>query len=186
MIETLRETCERYRPQALLVGESCTAELIQDQPGALAQGLGLPVPVVPLELPAYSRKENWGAAETFYRLVRTMTQGVSPERPAADAGRRPRANLLGPTSLGFRCRDDILEVQSLLEALGVDVNVVAPAGASAEELARIPLRDFNCCLYPEIAQTTCDWLARTFNSPTPAPCQSALVPRATSCARSRA
>ncbi len=165
VIETLRETCERYRPQALLVGESCTAELIQDQPGALAQGLGLPVPVVPLELPAYSRKENWGAAETFYRLVRTMTQGVSPERPAADAGRRPRANLLGPTSLGFRCRDDILEVQSLLEALGVDVNVVAPAGASAEELARIPLADFNCCLYPEIAQTTCDWLARTFKQP---------------------
>ena len=41
-------------------GESCTAELIQDQPGALA-GMELPIPVVSLELPAYSKKENWGA-----------------------------------------------------------------------------------------------------------------------------
>jgi saccharopine dehydrogenase-like NADP-dependent oxidoreductase len=29
-------------------------------------------PVVALELPAYQRKENWGAAETFYQLVRRV------------------------------------------------------------------------------------------------------------------
>ncbi|MFM7435804.1 MAG: hypothetical protein ACKO1Q_07520 [Vulcanococcus sp.] len=57
---------ERFRPEALLVGESCTAELIQDQPGALAAGMDLGgMPMVSLELPAYSKKENWGAAETF-------------------------------------------------------------------------------------------------------------------------
>ena len=49
------EAFERFRPAALLVGESCTAELLQDQAGALAQSMGLPVPVVPLELPAYSK-----------------------------------------------------------------------------------------------------------------------------------
>ena len=163
VIEALRETCERYRPQALLVGESCTAELIQDQPAALALGLDLPVPVVPLELPAYSRKENWGAAETFYRLARSMAGAVTPA--PRDPARRPRANLLGPTSLGFRCRDDVIEVRRMLEALGVDVNVVAPAGASARDLARLPDADFNCCLYPEIALGTCEWLARTFKQP---------------------
>ena len=30
------------------------------------------MPVVSLELPAYSKKENWGAAETFYQLVRNL------------------------------------------------------------------------------------------------------------------
>jgi light-independent protochlorophyllide reductase subunit B len=64
--QTLRDTVERFRPQALLVGEACTAELLQDQPGALAEGMGFDIPVVPLELPAYTRKENWGAAETFF------------------------------------------------------------------------------------------------------------------------
>src|SRR5664279_6476985 len=57
------EAFERFKPSALLVGESCTAELIQDQAGALARSMNLPVPVVALELPAYSKKENWGAAE---------------------------------------------------------------------------------------------------------------------------
>ena len=31
----VRDAAARFRPDALLVGESCTAELIQDQPGAL-------------------------------------------------------------------------------------------------------------------------------------------------------
>ena len=67
-----REAYERFEPQAMLVGASCTAELIQDDPGGLARALDLPIPVVPLELPAYQKKENWGAAETFYQLVRAL------------------------------------------------------------------------------------------------------------------
>ena len=85
----------------LLVGESCTAELIKDQPGTLALSLGLPIPVVPLELPAYSRKENWGAAETLYHLTRAMLKqagaapaGATVVEKAVRSG-RPRANLLG-------------------------------------------------------------------------------------------
>jgi light-independent protochlorophyllide reductase subunit B len=52
-----------------LSGASCTAELIQDDPAGLAKALGLPIPVIPLELPSYQKKENWGAAETFYRQL---------------------------------------------------------------------------------------------------------------------
>jgi light-independent protochlorophyllide reductase subunit B len=81
---TALEAYERFKPQALIVGASCTAELIQDDPGGLAATLGLPVPVIALELPAYQRKENWGAAETFYRLVRALV------KPAAERTCRAR------------------------------------------------------------------------------------------------
>ena len=74
----VREAVDRFQPDALLVGESCTAELIQDQAGALANSMGLGMPVVNLELPAYSKKENWGAAETFYQLVRTLLKDHAP------------------------------------------------------------------------------------------------------------
>ena len=162
---TLRETVERFKPRALLVGEACTAELIQDQPGALAEGMGFDIPVVALELPAYTRKENWGASETFFSLVRTLLRGRQPQRKAADANRRPSANLLGPSMLGFRCRDDIVEISKLLDAAGVDINVVAPAGAGPEDLLRLPDADFNVCLYPEVAYSTCAWLERMFQQP---------------------
>src|SRR5262245_46583747 len=89
-----REAYERFKPATLLVGASCTAELIQDDPGGLALALELPVPVVPLELPAYQRKENWGAAETFYRLVRAL---AGPHAAAANAGRTARVAGTPPT-----------------------------------------------------------------------------------------
>jgi light-independent protochlorophyllide reductase subunit B len=161
---------ERFRPDLLLVGEACTAELLQDQAGTLAQSMGLPIPVVPLELSAYSRQENWGAAETFYQVVRRILAGQVPRPGSAPrahpTGNRPRANLLGPTALGFRCRDDVAEITRLLDAIGVDVNLVAPLGASPADIARIPEADFNCCLYPEVALPTCGWLERMFKLPT--------------------
>ncbi len=160
---------ERFKPAALLVGESCTAELIQDQAGALARSMNLPVPVVPLELPAYSKKENWGAAETMYHLVRALLAERVPAagtpRPVRAPGRAPRANLLGPTVLGFRCRDDVVEVRRLLEALGIEVNAVVPLGAAADDIRRIPEADFNIDLYPEISRTTVTWLERSFGMP---------------------
>ncbi|TGG93056.1 MAG: ferredoxin:protochlorophyllide reductase (ATP-dependent) subunit B [Aphanocapsa feldmannii 277cV] len=166
---SVADAVERFHPEALLVGESCTAELIQDQPGTLAQGMGIDLPIVNLELPAYSKKENWGAAETFYQLVRRLLKPQIPapgtSRPAPPEGRRPRVNLLGPTALGFRCRDDVTEITRLLAEVGVDVHVVAPLGARPADLERLPLADANVCLYPEVARTTCDWLERQFGMP---------------------
>jgi light-independent protochlorophyllide reductase subunit B len=154
----------------MLVADSCTAELLQDQPGSLARGANLPVPIIPLELSAYSRKENWGASEAFYHLVRGLLAGRVPqagdERPARPAEQRPSVNLLGPSALGFRCRDDVAEVSRLLASIGVDVNVSAPLKATPEDLLRLPEANANVCLYPEVAKSTCSWLQRTFKQPT--------------------
>jgi len=164
-----REAYERFKPELVLVGASCTAELIQDDPAGIGKALGLPVPVVPLELSAYQHKENWGAAETFYQLVRALAgpHALPPgtARPAREAGKRPSCNVLGPTALGFRHRDDVREVTGLLERLGVDVNVVAPMGATPADLARLGEADFNVVLYPEIAGQAAQWLARSFAQP---------------------
>jgi len=176
MVKTaVRDAYERFKPDAMLVGESCTAELIQDQPGSLAMGMSLPIPIVPLELPAYSKKENWGASETFYHLVRTLLLPVVPPpgSPARESvgtitareARRPRANLLGATALGFRNRDDVREIMRLLGDIGVDVHVGAPLGATVADIRRIPEADFNIVLYPEVAETTARWLQKSFGMP---------------------
>lgn len=169
VLRAAREACEHHSPRLLLVADSCTAELLQDQPGTLVGGDGLPVPVISLEMLAYSRKENWGASETLYSLVRGLLAGRVPApgstRPEREPGRRPSVNLLGPSSLGFRCRDDVIEITRLLDSVGVDVNVTAPLGATPEDLLRIPAADANVSLYPEVADTTCDWLKRSFGQP---------------------
>jgi light-independent protochlorophyllide reductase subunit B len=163
----IREAYDRFAPEAMLVGASCTAELIQDDPAGLAQALRLPVPVVPLELPSYQRKENWGASETLYRIARALAKPL-PDGPL-EAGEPQRAravcNLLGPTALGFRHRDDLAEVTRLVVDLGIDIGVVAPWDATPADIARLPEADFNVVLYPEIALSTAQWLQRSFGQP---------------------
>ena len=158
---SLRETVERFQPRAVVVGASCTAELLQDDPGGIGEAVGLTVPVVPLELPSYQRKENWGAAETFYQLVRRFA--VKSTSRAEAAG--PSCNILGPTALGFRHRDDLTEVMRLLGKLGVSINVTAPMGAGPDDLARLGEADFNVVLYPEVARTAARWLMKNLGQP---------------------
>ena len=156
--DAAREAYERFQPQAMIVGASCTAELIQDDPGGLAAALDLPVPVVPLELPAYQRKENWGASETFYQLVRRLAKRSGEPQPRS-------CNLLGATALGFRHRDDMVELKRLLAEMGIAVNVVAPFDATPADLARLPDAAFNVVMYPEIAAQAAGWLQRQFGMP---------------------
>jgi light-independent protochlorophyllide reductase subunit B len=169
--DSVNNAYQRFQPKAMIVGASCTAELIQDDPGGLARALALPIPVIPLELPSYQKKENWGASETFYHIVRALVpfdKSISAEQYQAQrlenksAQQKPSCNILGPTALGFRNRDDVKEIQGLLEAMGIEVRVVAPLDASVLDLSKIPEADFNVSLYPEISQLTCTWLNKTF------------------------
>ena len=142
-----KDAYERFQPQAMIVGASCTAELIQDDPGGLAQALALPVPVIPLELPAYQKKENWGAAETFYQIVRRL---AGPHAPAAGirAGRArgwaaPSCNLLGATALGFRHRDDVQEIAAARATRHRDA-CLRPLGATPADHRKAWRRRLQC------------------------------------------
>ena len=154
--DAARNAYETFAPQAMIVGASCTGELIQDDPAGLARALDLPIPVIPLELPSYQKKENWGAAETFYRIVRSLTKPVTDRQSSST----PSCNILGPCALGFRHRDDLYEIKALLAECGIAVNVVAPEGATPADITRLGDADFNIVLYPEIAQPAAEWLKK--------------------------
>ncbi|WP_299831438.1 ferredoxin:protochlorophyllide reductase (ATP-dependent) subunit B [uncultured Roseobacter sp.] len=154
----LQDAYARFQPEALIVGASCTAELIQDDPGGMAETMDIPVPVIPLELPSYQRKENFGADETFFQIVRTLAK---PMQRTAQIS----CNLIGPTALGFRHRDDITEMTSLLSDMGISVNVVAPMTARPSDIARMGAAHFNVLMYPETAESAARWMERELNQP---------------------
>jgi len=159
-IKSAREAYERFQPEAMIVGASCTAELLQDDPGGLASTMGLPCPTIPLELPSYQKKENWGAAETFYQIVRAL---ADPE--TAEGREQATCNILGSTALGFRHRDNLKEIRRLLESLGIAVSVVAPMGARPSDITRIPAASFNVVLWPEVGMSAARWLEKNFGQP---------------------
>jgi light-independent protochlorophyllide reductase subunit B len=95
--------------------------------------------------------------------VRNLTDKSVVREPRE--GRPARANILGPTALGFRHRDDLVEIRKILDQLGVEINLVAPLGATPEDITRIGHADFNIVLYPEIADEAARWLEKTFDQP---------------------
>ncbi len=153
-----RDAYARFQPEAMIVGASCTAELIQDNPGGLAGSMGLPIPVIPLDLPSYQRKENFGADETFLQIVRALAKPM--ERTA-----QVSCNLLGATALGFRHRDDVQEITALLDEIGISVNVAAPLGAAPSDIARMGAAHFNVLLYPETGESAARYCEKTFGQP---------------------
>ena len=153
-----QDAYDRFKPEAIIVGASCTAELIQDDPGGMAETMGLPVPVIPLELPSYQRKENFGADETFFQIVKALARPMERTKQIT-------TNLIGPTALGFRHRDDIQEVTALLSDMGISVNVVAPMTSSPSDIARMGAAHFNVLMYPEAAETAARWMERELDQP---------------------
>ena len=82
-----RDAFERFRPKAMLVGASCTAELIQDDPGGLAKALDLPIPVIALELPSYQRRRTGARPRPSIRCAERWPVRMRRRR----ARPRPRA-----------------------------------------------------------------------------------------------
>ncbi|MFN3847264.1 MAG: nitrogenase component 1, partial [Paracoccaceae bacterium] len=156
--DAAREAYARFKPQAMIVGASCTAELIQDDPGGLAEALALPCPIIPLDLPSYQRKENFGADETFHQIVRALAKPMPRTESIT-------CNILGATALGFRHRDDVAEVTKLLGLMGISVNVAAPLSASPADISRMGQAHFNVLLYPETGESAARWLERSCGQP---------------------
>jgi light-independent protochlorophyllide reductase subunit B len=103
-----------------MVGASCTAELIQDDPGGLAATLGLPVPVMRSSCrPTSARKTGAPPRPSTGSCARWSSP--PPERVPPRA--RPRCNLLGPRRWAFATATTCVEMRSLLDRLGIDVNV---------------------------------------------------------------
>jgi light-independent protochlorophyllide reductase subunit B len=153
-----QDAVDRFKPEAIIVGASCTAELIQDDPAGLAETMGFGIPVIPLELPSYQRKENFGADETFYQIVKALAKPMEKTK-------RVTCNLLGPTALGFRHRDDIQEITNLLYELGVEVNVTAPMTSTPSDIAKMGQAHFNVLLYPETGETAARYCEKHFDQP---------------------
>ncbi|MCL1627191.1 ferredoxin:protochlorophyllide reductase (ATP-dependent) subunit B [Roseibaca sp. V10] len=153
-----QDAYDRFKPEAMIVAASCTAELIQDDPGGLAETMGLPVPAIALELPSYQRKENFGCDEAFLQICRTLAKPMTRSE-------RVTCNILGPTALGFRHRDDLAEITGLLSEMGIEVNVAAPMGASPSDIKRMGAAHFNVLLYPETAESAARWLEKEHGQP---------------------
>ncbi len=156
--ETLRQVENEVRPELIIVSASCSTTLLQEDLEMTARSAGLQTPVVVFDGNPFRLQEHVAAERLLTVLVRRFAR-PQPLTPA------PSVNLIGPASLGFHVRPDLIALRRMMQALGVAVNVVAPLGASVEDLRRLPAAWVNVAPYRELGQEAAAYLGAAFGTP---------------------
>lgn len=153
--ETLRQVEAKLHPELFIVAASCSTTLLQENLEQLAHSAGVEAEIIVYDANPYRMQEISAADGLFTLLV---------ERYARAQARTPHpsVNLLGPASLGFHARPDLICLRRLLTALGVQVNVVAPWGASLADLTRLPAAWVTIAPYRELGLKAARFLEAQF------------------------
>ncbi|MCB0070919.1 MAG: ferredoxin:protochlorophyllide reductase (ATP-dependent) subunit B [Caldilineaceae bacterium] len=156
--DTLRQVDAEWQPEVILVCASCSTILLQEDLQALAANADVAAEVIVLDVNPYRRQETQTVEDAFTTLVQRFAT-AQPRTPA------PSVNILGPASLGFHARQDIISLRRMLQALGVSVNVLAPWGAGIDDLRRLPAAWLTVAPYRELGYDAARFLETTFGTP---------------------
>ncbi|ANT65811.1 MULTISPECIES: ferredoxin:protochlorophyllide reductase (ATP-dependent) subunit B [Prosthecochloris] len=156
---TLQQVEEHYHPETIVVAPSCSTALLQEDLRQLAMHSGVdPEKILVYDANPFRVQEHEAAEGLFTELVKRAAK-------KQELTSKPSVNLLGFTSLGFHLRSDLTSLRRILKTLGVEVNVVAPWGASMGDLERLPAAWATIVPYREMGHTAARYLEKEFGTP---------------------
>ncbi len=156
--ETLRQVEQRVQPRLIIVSASCSTTLLQENLEITVESAGVAADTLVYDVNPY-RVQEAVAAEGLLTL---LVQRYAHPQPRTE---QPSVNIIGPASLGFHARADLICLRRMLAALGVQVNVVAPWGASLDDLAQLPAAWATVAPYRELGQGAARFLSDQFGVP---------------------
>lgn len=156
--DTLRQVEAKLHPELIVVCASCSTILLQEDLQTVADSAGTKAEVLVYDANPYRMQEILSAEGLLTTLVQRYAQ---PQRLTE----QPSVNLIGPASMGFHARTDLICLRRMLATLGVQINVVAPRGASLADLARLPAAWVNIAPYRELGQGAAHHLEEEFGTP---------------------
>ncbi|MGB9739017.1 ferredoxin:protochlorophyllide reductase (ATP-dependent) subunit B [Chloroflexus sp.] len=156
--DTLKQVEERVHPDLIIVVASCSTILLQENLEIAAQHAGLQCEVMVYDANPYRMQEIVAAESLFTDLVKRFAKPQSRTE-------RPTVNILGPASLGFHARHDLISLRRMLKTLGVEINVVAPWGATIADLRRLPAAWLTIAPYRELGLSAATYLEEQFGVP---------------------
>ncbi len=157
--ETLRQVEAKLHPDLMLICASCSTILLQEDLHQVAHSAGVAADILVYDANPYRMQEIVASEGVFTELVKRYASAQSPTA-------QPSVNLLGPASLGFHVRSDLIALRRMMATLGVEVNVVAPWGASIADLKRLPAAWVNIAPYRELGLNAAQYLESQFGMPT--------------------
>ena len=149
--ETLHQVVNKLHPQLIIVCASCSTTLLQEDLQVVADSAKVDTEVLVYDANPYRMQET-AAAEGLFTLLVKRYALPQPRTP------QPSVNILGPSSLGFHNRSDLIALRRMLATLGIGINVIAPHTAGLDDMARLPAAWLTIAPYRELGQTAARWL----------------------------
>ena len=156
--ETLRQVEAKLHPELIVVCASCSTILLQEDLQVIANSARTAAEVLAFDANPYRMQEILSAEGLFTALVKRYAR----PQPLSEA---PSVNILGPASLGFHVRTDVICLRRIMQTLGVRLNVIAPLGAGLGDLARLPAAWVNIAPYRELGRQAAGYLEEQFGTP---------------------
>ncbi len=156
--DTLRQLETTHHPDLIVVAASCSTILLQEDLQRVAESAEIESDILVYDANPF-RMQEVDAAEGLLTL---LVKRYARQQPLTSV---PSVNLIGLASLGFHARSDLVCLRRMLATLGVEVNVVAPWGASLEDLGRLPAAWVNIAPYRELGPGTARYLEQEFGTP---------------------
>jgi len=157
--DTLRQVEKKLHPELIIVCASCSTILLQENLEVIAESANVEAEVIIYDANPYRMQEVVAAEGLLTTLVKRFAQ--SQELTA-----KPSINIIGPASLSFHVRSDLIALRHMMTALGIDINVIAPLGASLDDLRNLPAAWVNIAPYRELGLDAAQYLETTFGTPT--------------------
>lgn len=156
--ETLRQVEAKLHPDLIIITASCSTTLLQEDLEKVADSAGITTETIIYDANPFRMQEVLASEGIFTLLVERYArpQPLTPQ---------PSVNIIGPASLGFHARADLICLRRMMAALGVHVNVVAPWGASLADLERLPAGWVTLAPYRELGCKAAQWLETQFGTP---------------------
>ncbi|MCB0065019.1 MAG: ferredoxin:protochlorophyllide reductase (ATP-dependent) subunit B [Caldilineaceae bacterium] len=157
--DTLRQLEAKLHPELIVICASCSTILLQENLQVIADSAGVDAEVIVYDANPYRMQEIVAADSLFTLLVKRFAE-AQPFTP------HPSVNIIGPASLGFHTRSDLICLRRIMQTLGVKINVVAPLGASLSDIRRLPAAWLNIAPYQELGVEAAQYLTATFGTKT--------------------
>jgi light-independent protochlorophyllide reductase subunit B len=158
----LREVDARLHPEMIVVTRSATAAVLQEPlDGEIAMMAPGDVAAEIFLASAHPVRDN---ETTAFAL--TLQEIVAHYAQDGERTRNPSVNIFGPSLLGFHDHANVASLRRMLAALGIEVNLVAPLGASPADLRRAGQAWVNLSTAHELTTPTTTYLHDRFGTPT--------------------
>ncbi|NWJ46337.1 MAG: ferredoxin:protochlorophyllide reductase (ATP-dependent) subunit B [Chloroflexi bacterium] len=157
--ESLREVSHDHNPDLIVVTQTCSSSLLQEDYGSLARQANIPNEVL-IYAPNPFRVEEDESANGLLTVM--VEQFAAMKLPPTS---KPSVNIIGPISLGFHHKHDLLSLQRMLETMGIAVNVVFPLGATVADIKKLPQAWATIAPYREMGADAAIVLEKMHNIP---------------------